>query len=334
MARKMGIDLGTANTLFCLEGRGIILSSPSVVAVDKDKGKVLAVGSEAKKMLGKTPKNIRVSRPIKNGVIADLEDTTILIHELLMRAELISLFNRPSAVVGIPYGVTEVERRALETAVYEAGVREVLALEEPLAAAVGVGIRVTSPRGSMIVDIGAGTTETSVISLGDIAVCRSERIAGSDLDTAIVNYFYNEKRMVIGQATAELLKIHIGSANKLIDRGSRTVYGRSLDTGLAMSCEITSKEILYAIMPSLASLIHQIRLTLEITPPELTSDVCDRGIVFTGGGALLPGLADFASRELGIKVHIAKKPTESVCVGISRMIDSNGELAEILRKRI
>lgn len=333
-SRQIGIDLGTANILFYLRDRGIILSSPSVIAIDKDKDDVVAIGSAAKRMLGKTPQNIRVSRPIKDGVVADLEETTVLLHELFMKAELISFFNRPDAVVSIPYGVTEVEKRAVETAVYEAGTRSVVLMEEPLAAAVGAGLKVLGAKGSMIVDIGGGTTETAVISLGDIAVARSEKVAGDDIDSAIVNYFYNEKRMLIGEGTAELLKIHIGTAHGMIDRGERAVYGRSLENGLAMSISVGSGEILYAIRPALTSIIRQIRQTLEITPPELTSDVCDSGIVLTGGGSLLPGLAEYATKELGIKVRLSQKPLESVCLGIGRMIDSEGELGKILRRRI
>lgn len=333
-SRQIGIDLGTANILFYLRDHGIILSSPSVIAIDKDKDDVVAIGSAAKRMLGKTPKNIRVSRPIKDGVVADLEETTVLLHELFMKAELVSFFNRPDAVVSIPYGVTEVEKRAVETAVYEAGTRSVVLMEEPLAAAVGAGLKVLSAKGSMIVDIGGGTTETAVISLGDIAIARSEKIAGDDIDRAIVNYFYNEKRMLIGEGTAELLKIHIGTAHGMIDRGEKTVYGRSLENGLAMSISVGSREILYAIRPALASIVRQIQQTLEVTPPELTSDVCDSGIVLTGGGSLLPGLAEYATKELGIKVKLAQKPLESVCVGIGRMIDSEGELGKILRRRI
>ena len=333
-SRQIGIDLGSSNIMFYLRDHGIILSSPSVIAVDKDRDEVVEIGSAAKKMLGKTPKNIMVCRPIRDGVVADLEETTVLLHELFMKAELISFFNRPDAVVSIPYGVTEVEKRAVETAVYEAGTRSVVLMEEPLAAAVGAELKVLGAKGTMIVDIGGGSTESAVISLGDIAVARSEKIAGDDIDRAIVNYFYNEKRMLIGETTAELLKIHIGTAHRMIDRGEKTVYGRSLENGLAMMLSVGSGEILYAIRPALDSIIRQIQQTLEVTPPELTSDICDSGIVLTGGGSLLPGLAEYASKMLGIKVRIAPKPLESVCVGIGRMIDSEGELGKILRRRI
>ena len=334
MARQIGIDLGTANTLFYLKGSGIVLTSPSVIAVDRENGKTVAIGSEAKRMLGKTPPNIRVCCPINDGVVADPEETTFLLHELLSKAELVSFFNRPNAVVGIPYGITGVEKQAVESALYEAGTKNIILVEEPLAAAVGAGLKVLSPKGSMIVDIGGGTTEAAVITLGDIAVCRSQKIAGDDIDRAIVNYFYNEKRIEIGSMTAELLKVKIGSAHPKINRGKMRVFGRSLDTGLATGATVGSGDIFYAIRPTLASIVHQIRLTLEKTPPELTSDICDNGITFTGGGARLPGIAQYAERELGIKVKIADKPLESVCRGIGRMIESEGELGTILLRRI
>lgn len=333
MARQIGIDLGTANTLFYLKGNGIVLTSPSVIAVDKQSGKTVAIGSEAKRMLGKTPPGIRVCCPINDGVVADPEETAFLIHELLLKAELISFFNRPDAVVSIPYGITGVEKQAVENALYDAGTKNTLLIEEPLAAAVGAGLKVLSPRGSMIVDIGGGTTEVAVISLGDIAVSRSQRIAGDDIDRAIVNYFYNEKRMEIGTMTAESLKIRIGSAHSGIKRGEMQVFGRSLDNGLARSVTVSSGEIFYAMRPTLASIIHQIRLTLESTPPELTSDICDRGITFTGGGARLAGIAQYAERELGIRVNVAQKPLESVCLGIGKMMESDGELGRILLRR-
>ena len=333
MANRIGIDLGTANTLFYLKGSGIVLTSPSVIAVDKASGKTVAIGSEAKRMLGKTPPGIRVCCPISDGVVADPEETAFLIHELFRRAELISFFNRPDTVVSIPYGITGVEKQAVENALYDAGAKSTVLIEEPLAAAVGAGLKVLGPRGSMIADIGGGTTEVAVISLGDIAVSRSQRIAGDDVDRAIVNYFYNEKRIEIGAMTAENLKIRIGSAHPSIDRGEMQVFGRDLNSGLARSATVTSGEILYAIKPTLASIIHQIRLTLERTPPELTSDVCDRGITLTGGGARLAGIDKYAERELGIKIRIAERPLESVCLGIGRMMESEGELGKILRRR-
>ena len=334
MARQIGIDLGSANTLFYLKGNGIVLTSPSVIAVDRENGKTVAIGSEAKKMLGKTPPNIRVCCPISDSVVADPDETTFLLHELLLKAELVSFFNRPDAVVSIPYGITGVEKQAVETAVYEAGTKNIILVEAPLAAAVGAGLKVLSPRGSMIVDIGCGTTEVAVISLGDVAVSRSEKIAGDDIDSAIVNYFYNRKGMQIGNMTAELLKIRIGTAHPKINRGDMQVFGRNLENGLATSVTVNSREVFEAIRSTLATIVHQIRLTLAKTPPELTSDICDNGIVITGGTARLPGIAEYASYELGIRVRVADKPLESVSLGLGKMIESEGELGKILRNRI
>lgn len=332
MARQIGIDLGSANTLIYLKDNGIILSAPTVISIDKNTGKDICFGSQAKKMLGKTPKHIKVSRPVREGVISDMDDTTLLISRLLEKTELVSFFSRPDAYVCVPTKCTEVERRAVQTAIYEAGTRNVSLVQEPLAAAVGAGLRVLSAKGCMIVDIGEGTTETAVISLGDIVVSRSQKIAGSNLDRAIINYFHNDRRIEIGELTAERLKLKIGVAHQKINRGEAEVIGRNLNNGMVISSKATSKEILYAIKPALASIVHQIRLTLELTPPELMSDVLGNGIVLTGGGALLPGLAEYISSELKIKVAVAPKPLESVCIGIGKMLESDGELNKILYK--
>ena len=332
MARQIGIDLGSANTLIYLKDTGIILSSPTVIAIDKGTGKDVCFGSQAKKMLGKTPKHLRVSRPVRDGVITDMDDTTLLISKLLEKTELVSFFARPDAYVCVPCKSTEVERRAVQAAIYEAGTRNVALVQEPLAAAVGAGLKVLSPKGRMIVDIGEGTTECAVISLGEIVVSRSQKIAGSSLDRAIINYLHNERRIEIGELTAERLKIKLGTATPKINRGEGEVIGRNLSNGMAINATVTSKEICYAIRPALASIVHQIRLTLESTPPELTSDICNNGIVLSGGGALLPEIAEFISAELGVKVMVAPKPLECVCVGIGKMLESEGELNKILFK--
>ncbi len=332
MARQIGIDLGSANTLIYLKDNGIILSAPTVISIDKNTGKDLCFGSQAKKMLGKTPKNIKVSRPVREGVIADMDDTTLFISRLLNKAELVSFLSRPDAYACVPTKSTEVERRAVQTAIYEAGTRNVSLVQEPLAAAVGAGLKVLSAKGCMIVDIGEGTTESAVISLGEIVVSRSQKIAGANLDRAIMNYFHNERRIEIGELTAERLKIKIGAAHPRIDRGEHQVFGRNLNNGMAIASTATSKEIYYAIKPALASIVHQIRLTLESTPPELTSDIVTNGIVLTGGGALLPGIAEYISAELKMRVTIAPRPLESVCVGIGKMLESEGELNKILYK--
>ena len=332
MARQIGIDLGSANTLIYLKDNGIVLSAPTVISIDKNTGKDICFGTQAKKMLGKTPKHIKVSRPVREGVISDMDDTTLLISRLLEKTELVSFFSRPDAYVCVPTKCTEVERRAVQTAIYEAGTRNVSLVQEPLAAAVGAGLRVLSARGCMIVDIGEGTTETAVISLGDIVVSRSQKIAGANLDKAIINYFRNDRRIEIGELTAERLKLKVGVAHQKINRGEAEVLGRNLNNGMVISSTASSKEILYAIKPALASIVHQVKLTLELTPPELMSDVLSNGIVLTGGGALLPGLAEYISSELKIKVMVAPKPLESVCIGIGKMLESDGELNKILYK--
>lgn len=332
MAKEIGIDLGSANTLVYLKDTGIILNVPTVISIDKNTGKELCVGMNAKKMLGKTPNHIKVSRPIAEGVINDMDDTTLFISRLLEKAELVSFFSRPDAYVCVPIKSTEVERRALQTAIYEAGTRNVSLVQEPLAAAIGAGLRVLNARGCMIVDIGAGTTECAVISRGEIVVSRSQKVAGSNLDRAIMSYFYNERRIEIGENTAERLKIKLAVARPKINRGEAQVLGRNLKNGMIIATQTNSKEIYQAIKPTLASIVNQIKLTLEATPPELTSDVCTSGIVLTGGGALIPGIAEYIGAELKMKVSVAPKPLESVCVGIGKMIDSNGELNKILYK--
>ncbi|MBR2431413.1 MAG: rod shape-determining protein [Clostridia bacterium] len=330
MAIDIGIDLGSANTLFFLKDKGIILSSPTVISTDTVSGKDLCFGSQAKKMLGKTPKNIKVSRPVREGVISDMDDTVLLLSRLLEKTELVSFFSRPNAYACVPTKSTEVEKRAVQEAIYTAGTKNVTLVQKPLAAAIGAGLRVLSAKGCMIVDIGEGTAESAVISLGEIVVSRLQRVAGSSLDKAIINYFYDDRRIEIGELTAERLKIKLGTANAKIDRGEAPVFGRNLNSGMAIASTATSKEILYAIKPVLNSIVQQIRLTLEATPPELTSDVCNNGIILTGGGALLPGIAEYISSELKIKVSVAPKPLESVCVGIGKMIESSGELNRML----
>lgn len=332
MARQIGIDLGSANTLIYLKDNGIILSAPTVIAIDQNTDKDLCFGTQAKKMLGKTPKQIKVSRPVREGVVADMDDTTRFITRLLEKAELISFFSRPDAYVCVPVKCTEVERRAVQTAIFEAGTRNVSLVNEPLAAAIGAGLKVLSARGCMIVDIGEGTTETAVISRGEIVVARSQKVAGSNLDRAIINHFRSNRKIEIGELTAERLKIKLGVAHAKINRGEAEVLGRNLNNGMVVSTTASSKEILSAIRPSLASIVNQVRLTLELTPPELMSDVLSNGIVLTGGGALLPGLADYIYSELKIKVVVAPNPLESVCMGIGKMLDSEGELNRILYK--
>lgn len=329
---QIGIDLGSANTLIYLKDKGIILTSPTVIATDRTSGKDIAIGSQAKKMLGKAPEFIKVSRPIREGVITDIDDATLLLTKLLERTELVSFFSHPEAYACVPIKSTEVERRAMQTAIYESGTKNVTLVSEPIAAAVGAGLKVLSAKGCMIVDIGEGTTESAVISHGDIVVSRSQKIAGSHIDRAIINYFRNERRIEIGDTTAERLKIRLATANMLVSRGDHPVIGRNLKNGMIIASSATSREIHYAIKPTLSSIVHQIKATLEEAPPELMSDICSSGIVLTGGSSLIPGLPEYISAELSVKVGVAQRPLESVCTGIGRMLESDGELGKMLYK--
>lgn len=331
--QQIAIDIGSANTLIYLKGRGLVLCAPTYIATDRKTGKEMGFGLVAKKMLGKAPPNIKVSRPIRDGVIDDIEDTTLLLARYLEKAELVSFIARPDAYVGVSEKYTGVEIRALQEAVYEAGTRNVTTVKKTLAAAVGAGMKVLSHRGSMIVDIGEGTTECAVISRGDVVVSRCDKIAGSDMDKAIINYFRNDRKIEIGEQSAERLKIKLGSAIELIDRGTAPIVGRDLKTGMATSTIATSKEIRSAIAPVLKAVVQQIRLTLEATPPELASDVCNNGIVLAGGGAMLPGIAEYISSILRIKVAVAPKPLECVCVGMGKMLESDGELNRLLYRQ-
>ena len=333
MAKIVGIDLGTANTLICTKGKGIVLRSPSVVAISKADRSVVALGREARRMLGKTPEGILAFRPLKDGVIADPEITSKMIRAFFEYTDSISLFARPSAIVCIPFGVTEVEKRAVEDATFEAGARSVALIEEPLAAAIGTGLRVGGARGSMIVDIGGGTTEVAVISLGGIVASNSVRVAGDEFDESIISYLRRRRGILIGSATAEALKIKIGSAHPSCDGGEMEVCGRSLDSGLGAVMKIHSSEVREAISGNLEQIIYAIKKTLEQTPPELSADIYDFGIMLSGGGALLRGNDKLISERTGIQVKIAQRPLESVCIGILRVIESEGKLGNLLQYR-
>lgn len=333
MGKKIGIDLGTANTMIYVGGKGIVMRAPSVVAVEKQSKKVVAVGADAKKMIGKTPGSIIAYRPLKDGVIADFEIASLMLHSFLHKVDAVSIFNRPSVIVCMPYLVTEVEKRAIEDATFEAGAKSVALIEEPIAAAIGAGLRVAGARGSMLVDIGGGTTEVAVLSLGGIVVSNSTRIAGDELDSAIIQYMKNRHSLLIGEATAEFLKRRIGSAHPKIDRGTARIYGRSLKTGQGVELEVSSREIREAISEKTEQILRVIKTTLEETPPELSADIFDFGMILTGGGSLLPGLAMLISESTGVRVTMAKSPLESVCLGIGRVIESSGALAGAVKFR-
>ena len=334
MSRQIGIDLGTSNTMIYLKDKGIVLRAPSVVALDRVTQEVIASGTTAKRMVGKTPGNILAIRPLKDGVITDLRTTSLMLGDFFSRMDMTSMFSRPVALVCIPYGVTGVERRAVEDATFEAGAKNVGLIDEPIAAAVGAGIHVSKARGAMIVDLGGGVSETAVISLGGVVRSNSLRVAGNELDLAIVNYLKQERNILIGDVTAELLKWRIGSAYRGIDRGTMEVCGRDLRTGLAVTVEVTSEEVREAIKEPLSEIISMVKMTLEETPPELSADIFDFGIVVVGGGALLPGIDQAISERTGIRVIIPKRPMEAVCTGLGRMLQSASDFSEFVKYKV
>ncbi len=326
----IGIDLGTANTLVHVAGRGIIIREPSVVAMNKDTGKVLAVGEEAKRMLGRTPAHIVAVRPLRDGVIADYDQTLEMIKEFVKRARR-RLTLQTTVVVGIPSGVTEVERDAVLDACRKSGASKAYVIEEPMAAAIGAGLPVEEPVGSMIVDIGGGTTEVAVISLAGIVHSRSVRTAGDEIDTAIAAYIRRAYNLFIGDRTAEQVKMEIGSAFPMEVETSMVVKGRDLISGLPHSTTITSEEIREAIREPINTIVEAVKMTLEATPPELAADCMNRGIVLAGGGALIRGLDRLISYETGMPVLIADDPLSCVAIGTARMLDALNEKPEIRR---
>lgn len=336
MARQIGIDLGTSTTSI-FRDKKIVFRAPSVVSIDRLSREVIASGKMAKRMIGKTPGNILALRPLKNGVITDLEVTSLMLHDFFVRLDMTSVFNRPSALVSIPYGVTEVERRAVEDAVFEAGAKNVGLIDEPIAAAVGAGIQVSKARGAMLVDLGGGVSEAAVISLGGVVKSNSLRTAGDELDLAIINHLKATRNILIGEITAETLKLRIGSAVSTIDRGSMEVCGRDLRTGLAATVEVTSAEIREAIREPVSEILTMVKMTLEETPPELSADIFDFGIVMLGGGALLPGLDEAIHKKTGLRVIIPKQPRpgDCVCVGLGRMLQSTGgDFSEFVKYKV
>ncbi len=322
--RDIGIDLGTANTLVHVGGRGVLLREPSVVAINKDNGEVMAVGEEAKRMIGRTPAHIVAIRPLKDGVIADFEQTQKMLEYFISKVSNRFLLRR-TVVVGIPSGVTEVERRAVIEATRSAGATRAYVIEEPMAAAFGAGLPVDEPSGSMIVDIGGGTTEVAVISLGGIVHSRSIRVAGDELDEAITSYVRRAYNLYIGDRTAEMTKIEIGSAYPLERELQLTIKGRDLVTGLPRSAVISSDEVRLAIAEPLHAIVEAVKLTLEATPPELAADAMDHGIVIAGGGALLRGIDKLISRETMMPVHIANDPLSCVAIGTGIVVESMHE---------
>ncbi|EPY2273827.1 rod shape-determining protein [Clostridium sporogenes] len=322
ITKDMGIDLGTANTLVYIKGKGVVLSEPSVVAINKDVNKVLAVGDEAKQMIGRTPGNIVAIRPLKDGVIADFDVTQIMLKKFIEKVSPKGGFTNPRIVVCFPSGVTEVEKRAIDEATKQAGAREVVLMEEPMAAAIGAGLPVNEPTGSMIVDIGGGTTEVAIISLGGIVTSKSLRVAGDELDQSIISYIKKEYSLMIGERTAENIKVELGSAYETDEDKTMEIRGRDLITGLPKVITISEKEVREALSEPVISIIEAIKTTLEKTPPELASDIMDKGIMLAGGGALLRGLDQLINDETHMPVHIAESPLDCVAVGAGKALDT------------
>ena len=333
MSKQLGIDLGTAHTLIYMKGKDIILREPSVVAIDRQRRRVLAVGEDAKRMLGKTPGGIEAQFPLKDGVIADFDITARMLNFFFSKIRASGIISRPVVVICIPYGVTEVERRAVEDATYEAGAKDVALVSEPIAAAIGSGLRINGPRGSMIVDIGGGTTEVAVLSLNGIVVSSSTRVAGNQLDDAIVQYMRDEHQVLIGRSTAEELKKKIGSVHPSTDIGEIEIRGSNLRSGLAASISVSSAQIREALDLPVKQILEVIRRTLAGTPPELSADILSYGIMLSGGGALLGGLPRLISENTGVRVTVAKQPLESVVRGLGRIIEGSSDYPVEFRAR-
>ncbi len=328
--KDMGIDLGTANTLVYVKGRDIVTREPSVVAIETVNNQVLAVGEEAKKMIGRTPGNIVAIRPLKDGVIADFDITQSMLKHFIKSAYKRRSLFQPRVVVCVPSGVTEVEKRAVEEATIHAGAREAYLIEEPMAAAIGAGLPVQEPTGSLIVDIGGGTTEVAVISLGGIVTSRSIRVGGDELDESIVGYIKKEYSLMIGERTAEEIKINIGTADGGTEKKMMDIRGRDLISGLPKTIEISSQEIYEALREPVFNIIEAIKTTLEKTPPELASDIIEQGIMLTGGGALLDGMDRVIMEETGMPVRIADDPLDCVAIGTGLALEN----IEILKKTL
>ena len=320
-SKEIGIDLGTANTLVCLKGKGIILREPSVVAVDIRTDTVLAVGSQAKDMIGRTPNSIVAVRPLKDGVIADFRITAKMLQHFIRKSVKPGIFSKPRIVICIPSGVTEVERKAVEDAAYQAGAKPpVILIEEPMAAAIGAGLPVDEPTGSMVVDIGGGTSEVAVLSLGDIVAACSVRVAGDKFDEAILSFIKKKYNLLVGERTAEDIKIKIGSAYPYENEQSLVIKGRNLVDGLPKDVTITAAEVREALADPLDSIVEAIKTTLEKTPPELSADIIDHGIMLTGGGALLRGIDMLIMQQTGMPVHIAARPLDCVVDGAGKRL--------------
>jgi len=331
-SNDLAIDLGTANTCVYVKGKGIVLNEPSVVAVKKDSrgnNKVLAVGIEAKKMLGRTPGNIVAIRPMKDGVIADFEITEAMLRHFISKVHNSRRLVRPRIVICVPTGITQVEKRAVKESAQSAGAREVYLIEEPMAAAIGANLPITEPTSNMVVDIGGGTTEVAVISLSGVVYSRSVRVGGDKMDEAIMQYVKRRYNMLIGESTAEQIKIHIGSAHQSTNSGEMEVKGRDLVTGIPQNITITAEEIQKAIAEQVEAIVQAVRVALEQTPPELAADIVDRGIVLTGGGALLRGLDQLLRDVTGLPIIVVDDPLATVVLGSGKTLENLDVLKEV-----
>jgi len=320
-SNDMGIDLGTATTLVFVKGEGVVLCEPSVVAIERGTSNVLAVGEEAKRMLGRTPGNIIAIRPMKDGVIADFEITEAMLRYFIKKVHHRRVLVRPRIIIAIPSGITEVEKRAVKDSAERAGARDVFLIEEPIAAAIGVGLPIQEPTGNMIIDIGGGTTEIAVISLAGIVFAKSIRIGGDEMDEAIIEYLKKTYNLMVGERTAEDIKIKIGSAYPLEEEMTLEVKGRDLVAGLPKTITVTSEEIRDALLEPLRAILEVAKISLERTPPELAADLIEHGIVMAGGGSLLRGMDKLISEETGLPVHVADDPLTAVACGTGKVLD-------------
>ncbi|WP_017610099.1 rod shape-determining protein [Nocardiopsis xinjiangensis] len=331
LGRDMAVDLGTANTLVYVRGRGVVLNEPSVVAVNTATGKIVAVGIEAKQMIGRTPTNISAIRPLKDGVIADFEITERMLRYFIQKIHRRRHFAKPRVIVAVPSGITSVEHRAVKEAGYQAGARRVYIIEEPMAAAIGAGLPVHEPTGNMVVDIGGGTTEVAVISMGGIVTSQSIRVGGDELDQAITTFVKKEYSLMIGERTAEEIKMAVGSAYPTsAEEVHAEVRGRDLVSGLPKTIVMSESDVRLAIEESVTAIVDAVRTSLDKCPPELSGDVMDRGVAVTGGGALLRGLGDRLLHETGMPIHLADNALDSVAVGSGTCVENYERLHQVL----
>lgn len=328
MPKHIGLDLGSANTRLFIKGKGIVLRLPTVVTVDKEDDRVVALGREAKAMIGKTPSNMEAFRPIRNGVVSDFEVTTLMLRKIFTHTEALSLFNRPIVLVSTPENCTEVERLAVENAIFAAGAKAVGTVRSSIAAAVGAGLKINDPRGCMIVDIGAGMTQVAVISSGRIIKSRAIKLGGDKLDGAIINSLLSKRNLFIGEISAEMIKVRIGAAVADIDRGLCEVSGRNERLKCAQAVRISTEDVYNAIHSALEAICRTISSVLEASPPEIAGDISNFGIMLVGGGANIVGISELITRKTGLRVTVAKNPMDCECVGIGRIIEKPSGLID------